>query len=219
MEDREDNYLMMSGLQHFDFCRRQWALIHIEQQWVENHLTTEGRIVHENCHDSSFVEKRNNLIITRGMRVVSHKLKLTGNCDVVEFYGSDQGISINRYSGLWLPIPVEYKRGHSKQIDADRLQLCAQALALEEMLVCKIEYGYLYYKETNRREQVLFDSALRNKVVAMSAEMNNYYSKGWTPKAQYRSKCKSCSLVDVCLPKQQDKADVKSYIQGYLEGD
>lgn len=219
MEEKEDNYLMMSGLQHFDFCRRQWALIHIERQWVENRFTTEGKIVHENCHDSSFTEKRKDLIITRGMQVVSHKLKLSGNCDVVEFYRSDQGIPINHYSGRWLPVPVEYKRGHYKQIDADRLQLCAQAMALEEMLVCNIDFGYLYYKETNRREKVLFDSVLRDEVVTMSAEMHNYFSKGWTPKVQYQSKCKSCSLVDVCLPKQQDKADVKSYIQGYLEGD
>lgn len=219
MEDREDEYLMMSGLQHFDFCRRQWALIHIEQQWNENRFTTEGRIVHDNCHDSSFTEKRKGLLITRGMRIVSHKLRLSGNCDVVEFHRSEKGVPINHYSGLWLPVPVEYKRGHSKQIDADRLQLCAQAISLEEMFVCGIEYGYLYYRETNRREEVLFDSQLRDKVVELSNEMYDYFTKGWTPRAQYQAKCRSCSLVDICLPKQQGKADVKSYINGYLEGD
>ncbi len=219
MEDREDEYLMMSGIQHFDFCRRQWALIHIEQQWGENRFTTEGKIVHDNCHDPSFTEKRKDLIVTRGMRVVSHKLRLSGNCDVVEFHRSDQGVPINHYSGLWIPVPVEYKRGRSKQIDADRLQLCAQAMSLEEMFVCELEYGYLYYKETNRREEVQFDSQLRDKVITLSEEMHKYFSKGWTPRVQYQSKCKSCSLVDICLPKQQGKSDVLSYIRGYIEGD
>ena len=219
MEEKEDEYLMMSGLQHFDFCKRQWALIHIEQQWKENRLTAEGRVVHDNCHDSTFTEKRKDLIVTRGLRVVSHALRLSGNCDVVEFHRSDLGVPINHYSGKWLPIPVEYKRGRSKRIDADRLQLCAQAIALEEMFVCRVEYGFLYYKETNRREDVPFDSSLRDLVSSTAEEMHRYFSKGWTPKVQYQAKCQSCSLVDICLPKQQEKDDVESYIKKYIEGD
>ncbi len=128
--NNEDDYLMMSGIQHFDFCRRQWALIHIEQQWKENVLTTEGKVDHEKCHNETLIEKRNDIIIMRGMRVVSHQLKLSGNCDVVEFHRINDGISLSKYSDKWLPVPIEYKHGESKWIDADRLQLCAQAIAL-----------------------------------------------------------------------------------------
>lgn len=110
----ENDYLMMSGLQHFDFCRRQWALIHIEQLWKENVLTAEGRYDHRVCHDDSRTEKRNDLIIMRGMRVVSHSLGLSGTCDVVEFHASEDGIELDKYIGKWKPVPVEYK--HSLQI-------------------------------------------------------------------------------------------------------
>lgn len=140
-----DDYLQMSGIQHFSFCRRQWALIHLEQQWAENLRTAEGRLEHERCHDESFTEKRSNLLVVRGMRVVSHRLRMSGSCDVVEFRADPGGVPLQGCSGTWLPMPVEYKHGHSKENDADRLQLCAQAMALEEMLVCEIPAGALYY--------------------------------------------------------------------------
>jgi len=215
--DKEEEYLMMSGIQHFDFCRRQWALIHLEQQWKENFLTVEGRIDHKKCHDDSSTEKRKNLIITRGMHVVSHNLRLSGICDVVEFHESDQGVSIQGYDGKWIPVPVEYKHGRSKAIDADRYQLCAQAIALEEMLVCNIPYGFLYYKQTNQRERVDFDEALREKVIAIAAEMNQYYQRGWTPRGKYSSKCKACSLNDLCLPELQKAGSVTAYINKHIE--
>ena len=129
-----DDYLALSGIQHFCFCRRQWALIHLEQQWAENLRTAEGRLLHDRCHDDSLREKRKDLLILRGMRVVSHRLRLSGACDVVEFRSDPTGVPLQGQSGLWLPMPVEYKHGSSKQGDADRLQLCAQAMALEEML-------------------------------------------------------------------------------------
>lgn len=215
--NNDEDYLLMSGIQHFDFCRRQWAIIHIEQQWNENSLTAEGRIVHTRCHDDSLTEKRNDFIIMRGMRVVSHILKMVGICDVVEFYKSEDGISLNRYEGKWIPVPVEYKHGKSKIIDADRFQLCAQALALEEMFVCKINYGFLYYKQTNKREEVEFTEDLREKTKAISKEMNHYYEQGWTPSAKYKTKCKSCSLLDVCIPQLGNKKSVSEYIEGYIE--
>lgn len=213
----EEDYLMMSGLQHFDFCRRQWALIHIEQQWNENYLTAEGRLDHKKAHDDKIVEKRKDIIIMRGLRVVSHELQLIGECDVVEFYRDIDGIELNRYEGKWIPVPVEYKHGHSKTIDADRLQLCAQAIALEEMFVCDIEYGFLYYCETRKREKVIFDDDLRNKVIKMAKEMVLYFQKGHTPKARMTSKCKSCSLIEICIPSIMSKKEVCSYIDNLIK--
>ena len=150
--DAPDDYLQMSGIQHFAFCRRQWALIHLEQQWAENLRTTEGQLNHARCHDDTRTERRGDLLITRGMRVTSHRLRMSGNCDVVEFRACADGIPLQSTPGRWQPYPVEYKHGHAKETDADRLQLCAQAMALEEMLVCHIPEGALYYCETKRRE-------------------------------------------------------------------
>ena len=147
-----DDYLQMSGIQHFCFCRRQWALAYMEQQWAENLRTAEGRLLHERCHDDSLREKRGDLITVRDLRVVSHRLRLAGNCDVVEFRAAPDGVALQGYDGLWQPLPVEYKRGAPKASDADRLQLCAQAMALEEMLVCTVPRGAIFYGETRRRE-------------------------------------------------------------------
>ena len=155
-EYSEDEFLLLSGIQHFCFCRRQWALIHIEQQWQENLQTTEGNIVHKYCHDENLYEKRKDLIITRGMKVFSRKLGVTGACDVVELHRSTDGAVIAGQTGAWQPCPVEYKKGKCKSIDADRLQLCCQAMCLEEMFLTPIAIGYLFYAETHRREEVAF---------------------------------------------------------------
>lgn len=218
MNDREEDYLMMSGIQHFDFCRRQWALIHIEQQWEDNFFTAMGDLEHSVCHDASKTEKRKDRIIMRGMRVVSHRLQMTGVCDIVEFCADENGIFLNKYDGKWQPVPVEYKHGVSKTIDADRLQLCAQAMALEEMLVCVIEYGYLYYKSSNKREKVCFTNEIREKVLSYAKEMKHYFDRGWTPKVKVTPKCKSCSLNDICVPKLCSKKSVSSYIDEYMGG-
>lgn len=215
----EDDYLMMSGLQHFDYCKRQWALIHIEQQWADNLFTAEGNVMHKRCHNEKIVEKRGDLIVTRGMRVVSHTLKLTGVCDVVEYHKSSKGIPINGYDGMWDVVPVEYKHGHPKTIDADRLQLCAQAIALEEMLVCDINSGFLYYGEIRRREQVLFTNDLRAKVKSMAEEMCKYYMRGYTPIVKKSSNCNMCSLKDICLPIVENKRNVKQYILENISGE
>ena len=171
-----DDYLQMSGLQHFCFCRRQWALIHLEQQWSENQRTAEGRLLHERCHDDALREKRGDLLTVRGMRVVSHRLRLAGACDVVEFHADPAGVPLQGQPGLWLPLPVEYKHGAPKQNDADRLQLCAQAMALEEMLVCEVPRGALFYAETRRREWVDLTPELRQKTQQMADEMNDYFA-------------------------------------------
>lgn len=216
---REEDFLLLSGIQHFSFCRRQWALIHIEQQWKENLKTVEGNIVHENCHDEHFFEKRGGLLITRGIRIFSRIMGVTGQCDVVEFYKSEEGCLLHGYGGYWLPYPVEYKRGKSKSIDADRLQLCGQAMCLEEMLGTTINKGAIYYHESNRREEVQLTDSLRKKVKNLLAEMHEYYSRGYTPVVKAKSGCASCSLKEICMPVICKKINVDSYYSKFLNED
>lgn len=219
MEYGEDDFLQLSGIQHFCFCRRQWALIHIEQQWQENLKTVEGNIVHERCHDDGFIEKRGDLLVARGLRVFSHTLGVTGQCDVVEFQKNTEGCYLQGHSGTWRPYPIEYKRGKSKLIDADRLQLCCQAMCLEEMLSIMVNQGALYYNETRRREVVDFTDELRQKVKDMLREMHIYYDRAYTPKVKPKTGCRSCSLQDICLPVLCKKDDVTGYYESFLGGE
>lgn len=213
MEYREEDFLQLSGIQHFAFCRRQWALIHIEQQWQENLRTIEGAILHERAHDKFFTEKRGDVLISRGMAIFSRSLGFSGECDIVEFHSSKHGVSIFGRDGQYLPIPIEYKRGIPKENDADILQLCAQAICLEEMLLCNVDVGYLFYGQTNRRLEVQITEQLRNRVGAMSEEMHEYYKKRYTPKVKQSKACSSCSLKDVCIPKLSSIETAKQYIQ------
>ena len=212
-----DDYLLMSGIQHFCFCRRQWALIHLEQQWSENLRTAEGRLEHTRCHDTAQTERRGDLLITRGMKVVSHRLRLSGDCDVVEFRADPEGIPLQRTEGRWRPMPVEYKHGRAKENDADRLQLCAQAMALEEMLACDIPQAALFYEETRRRELVPLTDALRQKTQAMADEMNQYFARSYTPKVKPGTFCNACSLKELCLPALYKRADPRAYLKAYLD--
>ena len=214
----EADFLMISGIQHFTFCRRQWALIHVENQWKENLRTIEGKIVHERCHDESFTEKRRGLLICRGMRVFSSRMGITGQCDVVEFVQSESGAVLSGREGLWQPCPVEYKRGKPKQDESDILQLCAQAMCLEEMLCCGIPEAHLFYDEIHRRERVELTEELRQKVQEIFVEMHSYYDRGYTPKVKSSQKCRSCSLKDLCLPKLMKKRSVEAYYQAQMEG-
>lgn len=141
----EDDYLMLSGIQHFQFCKRQWALIHVEQQWEENVRTVEGQYLHRKADQPFVREKRGDKLIVRAMPVKSNRMKVTGICDVVEFIEDENGIEIHGTEGRFKPYPVEYKRGKPKKDDADLMQLTAQALCLEEMLLCEIDTGYMYY--------------------------------------------------------------------------
>lgn len=182
MEYKEEDYLNIAGLQHFAFCRRQWALAYIEMQWDENLRTAEGHILHENAHNPFSAEKRGKLLISRGMAVYSRKLGVSGICDVVEFHASPKGVPIFGQDGKWLPVPVEYKRGVPKENAADRLQLYCQAICLEEMLVCgRILKAYLYYGETSRRTPVPLDDELRATVSSMLVEMHELYARRYTP--------------------------------------
>lgn len=140
----EEDFLQLSGLQHFKFCRRQWALIYIENQWAENFRTTDGAILHENAHNGGFTESRGDLLVTRDMRIFSRTVGVSGACDVLEFHRGKTGIPLKGREGLWQPYPVEYKRGQPKENTADALQLCGQAMCLEEMLCCEIPRGALW---------------------------------------------------------------------------
>jgi len=217
MDYKEEELLLLSGLQHFAFCRRQWALIHIEQVWKENLKTVEGAILHERTHDEHFTEKRKELIISRGMRVFSYSLGITGACDVVEFHASEEGVPIKGREGRWKAVPVEYKRGKPKEHNADKLQLCAQAMCLEEMLVCKIEKGYLYYGELKHRKEVLMTEELRSQVKGFLREMHILYQRGHTPKTKPNKSCKSCSIEELCVPKLCRDISAVAYIKKHVE--
>lgn len=217
MSYHEDDYLQLSGLQHYAFCCRQWALIHIEDLWAENLRTTEGHLLHERAHDTSLRERRGNIITVRGVSVHSPALGVSGQCDVLEYHADPDGIPLPDAEGTWLPYPVEYKRGHSKDTDADRLQLCAQAMCLEEMLCCDIPEGALFYGETRRREVVFFTDDLRARVRDDLAEMHELYRRGHTPKVKPSKSCNACSLKELCLPKLVKTRSVASYLAAAME--
>ncbi|WP_253287628.1 CRISPR-associated protein Cas4 [Anaerotignum sp. MSJ-24] len=212
----EDEFLQLSGIQHFAFCRRQWALIHIEMQWKENLRTVEGQILHENAHNPEMNEKRGNVIVVRAMPVHSRKMGVSGECDVVEFHKSDKGAHINGREGVYMPVPVEYKRGEPKSNNIDILQLAAQALCLEEMFCTDINYGYIYYGETRHRLKVDFDDEIRNEVVKLFEEMHLYYRRGYTPKVKISKKCNACSLKDLCVPVLNKNKSVAEYIDKFI---
>lgn len=216
---QEDDYLMLSGLQHFAYCRRQWALIHVEQQWAENERTIDGKLFHTVAHDKDRIEKRGDLLITRGLNIKSAKLGMSGVCDVVEFHKSEQGVPLFSYEGLWEAYPIEYKRGLPKTNEADELQLCGQAICLEEMLMCHIPCGSLFYGENHRRKKVEFTDALRAKVYDMAEEMHDLWKKGYTPKVKPHKGCNACSLKEICVPRLSKTKSVASYIEDNLPGE
>ena len=152
------------------------------------------------------------------MRVFSRTLGVSGACDVLEFHRGGTGIPLAGREGLWQPFPVEYKRGRPKEHDADALQLCGQAMCLEEMLCCTIPAGAVYYGEPRRREQVVFTEELRAEVRAALTEMHQYAQRGYTPKVKPRKGCGACSLQDVCLPKLMGKSSVEDYVKEAVEG-
>jgi len=217
-EYTSDELLPLSGIQHFCFCRRQWALIHVERQWQDNVLTVEGKLLHERADDPFFNEVRKGVIIARAMPVSSYRLGLTGVCDVVEFTRSPEGVSLHGREGRHLAAPVEYKRGHEKRDQSDEAQLCAQAMCLEEMLALDIPAGYLYYGQTRRRVEVALTGELRELVRRMAEEMHAYFERGYTPKVKPSKACRSCSLADVCLPALQGEViSASKYIQMQID--
>lgn len=213
----EDDYLQLSGLQHFAFCRRQWALIHIENQWSENLRTVEGNLFHSRAHDGNQRELRGDVLTLRGLSVFSPSLGLSGKCDVVEFHTDPAGVPLQGESGLWSPYPIEYKRGAPKAGDEDKLQLCAQAMCLEEMLCCSISEGALFYGETRHRVRVQFDDPLRREVQDLTEEMHHLYRREHTPRVKPTKACGACSLKELCLPSLGRKKPVETYLRQAME--
>jgi CRISPR-associated exonuclease Cas4 len=217
-EYQADELLPLSGIQHFLFCRRQWALIHVERQWQENALTAEGRILHKRADDPFFSERRKGVVTARSVPVASYRLGLSGVCDVVEFTVSPEGAKLPGQEGLYLAAPVEYKRGRPKREPSDEAQLCAQAICLEEMLSITIPVGYLYYGETRHRVTVELSAELRGLVSDMAQEMHAYFQRGYTPRVKPFKGCRSCSLAEVCLPVLQEKVvPASKYIRQQID--
>lgn len=219
MEYMEEDYLLLSGIQHFVFCRRQWALIHVEQQWEENVHTFEGKVLHEKAHNPDFREKRNDILTVHAMKVFSRSMGISGECDVVEFHQAENGIGLSGHKGRYIVVPVEYKRGSPKQHNADELQLTAQAMCLEEMLVTEIEKGFLYYGETRHRVEVIFSQEMREKVKQCFKEMHSYYERRYTPKVKKNTSCKQCSLCNICMPQLCTVSQADKYIEEMIRED
>lgn len=217
---KEEDYLMLSGIQHFVFCRRQWALIHIENQWDDNLRTVEGNIMHNRAHDGPTLESRKDVILSREMRVFSRRLGISGICDVVEFKRCDitleNAVTLFGRDGKYTVVPVEYKHGEPKVNNADRMQLVAQIICLEEMLATTIGYGYLYYGKTKRREKIVVDDLIRNAVQETVAEMHSYYDRKYTPKVKWSKSCNACSLNNICVPKLMKNKNVHTYIMSKI---
>lgn len=212
----EEDLLPVSALQHLAFCERQWGLIHLEGIWEENRLTAEGRHLH-NRVDSPETEVRGDVRIVRGLRLRSLRLGLTGKADVVEFHHLPEeqhsGMRLSGVQGLWQPVPVEYKRGKPKPDHTDEVQICAQALCMEEMMATAVPEGVLFYGTPRRRYDVVFDGILRLKTETLCARLHELTKAGKTPQAEYGRKCRNCSLLNCCMPKiaGRDKK-VKNYM-------
>ena len=210
---KESNLLPLSALQHICFCERQCALIHVEQVWIENRFTAEGRIMHERV-DTVKSEKRRNVRTSFAVWLQSLRLGLVGKADVVEFHRllSPGGKTI------WQPFPVEYKRGKPKKDNCDKIQLCAQALCLEEMLNLQIEKGALFYGKTRRRQDVTFDPGLRAETEQMAKNLHALFNQRRTPEPVFDKRCPQCSFVAYCMPgKLEGKRSASHYLDTIKE--
>lgn len=208
----DDDLLALSGIQHFAFCPRQWALIHIEKLWAENVLTVEGKFLHEKADDPFFAETRQGVRTVRALPVISRELGLQGVIDVMEISeaknGQTRAISI-----------IEYKRGRPKPDERDEVQICAQAMCVEEMLGVSLLYGFLFYGQTRRRVQVNYSPELRQKVKTYAAQMQEIFKSGKTPLATNTKNCRNCSMTDLCIPDLAAKTGrVKKYIAKNIAG-
>ena len=215
----DEDYLFLSGIQHMAFCERQWALIHIEQAWAENVRTIEGKHLHERTDDPFADETRKDIRVVRAMPIVSNKLGFRGIADVVEFHRTGEelegvAVRLKNRKGWWRPYPVEYKRGRPKSDDRDAVQLCAQAISLEEMFNVEIDLGFLYYGQTRHRENIYINKTLRERVEELSKKMHEMMAMGKTPKAQKGKHCSLCSLKEICQPELTIR---QRSVQEYLE--
>jgi len=222
MTDRfydDDDMLMLSGIQHYVFCPRQWALIHLEQEWADNRLTVEGTILHEHVDDPFYRQKCGDYISLRAVHIASHELGLYGITDVVELHPSpsaDNAIRHPNYPGYWTPFPVEYKHGQPKPDERDTVQLMAQAICLEEQYGIRIEAAALFYGETNHRETIVLDETLRQMTRRYAHEMHVIYQSQRLPEIIKKPHCRSCSLKDICLPQLSNCRKAHNYLKENL---
>ena len=215
----EDDMLMLSGIQHFRFCPRQWALIHLEQQWEDNRLTVEGQLLHKHVDDPFYRQKCGDHIMLRSVPVASHELGLYGVTDVIELRPTDDpkdSIARPRYPGRWIPVPVEYKHGHPKKNEVDEVQLAAQAMCLEEIYPIHVSYGIFFYAEIRHRVEVEITPRLRGIVKECAEAMHTLYKNQIVPPPENSKHCLRCSLKDICLPELADCIKVKNYLQNHL---
>mgnify|MGYP004554867675 CR=1 FL=1 len=213
-----ETYLLISGIQHFVFCPRQWALIHIEQQWNDNYFTSDGEVMHERVHDDNSSFKRGELLQVNSLHVKNDVLKIEGVCDAVEFRSCDNGVELYGRHGHWSILPIEYKRGKTKANDSDILQVVAQAICLEEMFCCTIEKCAIYYGKTHSRDYITITDSLRNRLASIIFDMHKYYNQHYTPKGVKTEKCNSCSLCDFCVPDLFSlKKNVNEYIKEHIK--
>ena len=212
----EEDLLPLSGLQHLSFCERRWALIHLERQWEENLFTAEGKVLHDKAH-SAEIESRPEVLVRRTLSLCSFRLGLSGQTDVVEFLPcgpGETGLAIPRRKGLWRPYPIEYKRSRDKHGgSAYQIQLCAQALCLEEMLDTPVPRGAIFDSKTRRRVEIAFDNDLRQRVERLAARMHAINESRKTPHAVYEKKCEGCSMKPVCLPSMAGAERASRYLR------
>ena len=208
----DEDLLSLSGIQHFAFCERQWALIHVENQWAENVKTVEGQQLHERVDDPYFTETRHDVKVVRSSPLVSKQLGFYGVADVIEYFSTPKS---DAFSEIRI---VEYKRGKPKLDDRDEVQLCAQGLCLEEMLGAEIDHGFLFYGETKHRHLVNFTEGLRDRVIQLSERMHDLFEKGITPAPIKGKRCSNCSLINLCLPSLGKKTKkATSYINSLVK--
>lgn len=215
----DDNMLMLSGIQHYRFCPRQWALIHLEQQWEDNRLTIEGQLMHKHVDDPFYRQKCGDHINLRSVYIASHELGLYGISDVIELLPSDDSantIQHPKYPGYWLPVPVEYKHGKPKKNEVDEVQLTAQAMCLEEMYSVHINNGVFFYGEIRHRVEVEITPRLRDIVKECTREMHVIFQSRQLPTLNRGNHCDKCSLKNICLPEITDCTNVATYLKNNL---
>ena len=216
MAFNEEDYLQISGIQHYMFCPRRWALMYVEDQWSDNALTISGHIAHENVHNDKSITKKNGIITMRELHIKSHQLGLSGDCDAVEFTPSPNGVKLHNYDGLYDIQSIEYKHGNGMSIEADKMQAIAQTICLEEMFCCNINYVSLFYFGTKRREKIEITQADRDRLQQIVNEMHNLLQNKHTPQCKPKKYCKSCSLYDICMPQLYKYGSVSKYIEDNL---
>ena len=215
----DDEMLMLSGIQHYRFCPRQWAFIHIEQQWDDNQLTIEGNILHKHVDDPFYRQKCCDHVALRAVNIASHRLGLYGITDIVELHTTnDEANSIRhpKYPGLWHPYPVEYKHGKPKHNEIDEVQLAAQVMCLEEQYGITIPCGAFFYGEIRQRIVVDITPALRSIVEECAEQMHSIFKSGQLPTVKYEKHCDRCSLKDICMPHIVKCTSAKHYLNKYL---